>query len=64
MAYAGSCKDCKHCDGDVMQSSSRCRVVFDPVRGTKMPITHARMDTWNGYTLPCGYAGALWEGKS
>lgn len=63
MAYAGSCETCKHCSGNVRDSSGKCEVVFEPVTGRALPIAYARMDRWNGYTLPCKYEGHLWEAK-
>lgn len=58
-----ACKDCKSCV--LTQSKSlneaRCSAVTDPLTGASMPLPQARMDTWNGYNLACGYKGALFS---
>lgn len=61
--YAGSCKDCKFCSGDVMSNTGRCSIIKDPVKGTPLNVPYARMDEWQGYKLPCGYKGLLWRAK-
>lgn len=64
-----ACSTCKFCIVPAGASATptagnmKCAVVVDPVTGTPMPLPQARYDTYQGYTLPCGYAGAKWEGK-
>lgn len=61
--FNGSCETCKFCEGNVRDTSGHCSIVKMPVTGTPMPVMYARMDRWNGYTLPCGYEGKLWQAK-
>lgn len=62
MTAVNTCKSCKWCvlptSGDI--NSAHCAVVIDPVTGDKLDLRVARLDTWEGHALPCGYAGAKW----
>lgn len=60
------CTTCAGCEisADGNLAFSHCNWVRHPVDNTPMPVLDARRDTWNGYTMPCGFAGAKWVEKA
>ncbi len=59
------CTDCKHCqipDGGNI-NVAKCLVVRDPFSGSAFMAKIARLDDWQGFALPCGYSGKLWEAR-
>lgn len=66
MTTVPSCASCKWCHlptDSTNINDGHCEVVVDPFSGSAIPVKQARQDTWSGFNLPCGYAGALWQAK-
>lgn len=61
-----SCITCASCavptSGRIVEAV--CTLVVEPIGGTPQPLKIARLEEWGGWTLPCGYSGALWSAKS
>lgn len=61
-----SCFSCKACvtPASGRQVESTCAKVVEPISGTPMSLKFARLETLQGWVLPCGYTGKLWEAKA
>lgn len=60
-----ACDKCRHCIPNPSGSfhEATCDAVLDPYNSNPWPVTRARLDAYQGFILPCGFAGKLWQAK-